>query len=212
MEDLPALLMPLVRGARRKRFPKDQIIIYEGDTTEDVLILRDGIIKMHDIDEQGNEKILHLTKRPAIVPFAFFSGGDVPTRWFYTALTDCEVYVVPRMKVLSALRSNPALGLYLMNSFSSEVHEVFTRLSSLGKSTVREKLVAALKFLAVCHSRERRAGWWRVIFPVNHQLLADMIGVTRESVALVMKDLQTEGMIRNPRLTTLEINPSKLPR
>jgi CRP/FNR family transcriptional regulator len=173
-------------------------------------VIKSGIVKIHDIDEAGNEKILHLVKSPGIIPFAFFSGGSTPTRWFYTALTDCELYVVPRVKLLSELQADNTLTLHLMNWFSNEVHEILTRLSSLGKTNVRDKLIAALKFLIVCHSTQRRSGWWRVSFPVSHQLLADMVGITRESAALTMKELQAERLIRNPRITILEINASKL--
>jgi CRP-like cAMP-binding protein len=97
-----------------------------------------------------------------------------------------------------------------MNWFSNEVHEILTRLSSLGKTTARDKLAAVLKFLAIWHSVKRSNGWWRVTFPVSHQLLADMVGITRESAAMVMKDLQSEKLACNPRQNILEINLSKL--
>jgi CRP/FNR family transcriptional regulator len=97
-----------------------------------------------------------------------------------------------------------------MNWFSKEVHELLARLDSLGKTNVSDKLKAALKFLAIRHGKERRSGWCRVSFPVNHQLLADMIGMTRESTTTAMKELVDQKIIRNPRLTILEIDLKKL--
>jgi CRP-like cAMP-binding protein len=49
-----------------------------------------------------------------------------------------------------------------------------------------------------------------VNFAVSHQLIADICGITRESAALVMKELQNENTVRNPRVTILEINQKKL--
>lgn len=209
MEVIPSLLQPLTNGTRRKRITKDQVIIYEGDYVEDMLVLTEGIVKIHDIDEHGNEKILHLVKPPGVIPFAFFSGGDDPTRWFYTALTDCEVCIVPRMKILTEL-ADSNLAIYLMNWFSKEVHHVFARLSSLGKTNVHDKLNAALKFLADCHSSENRNGWHRVSFPVTHQLIADMTGITRESVAYAIKDLQVQRAVRYAGPNVMEIKASRL--
>lgn len=208
--DLSPPLAPLLKNVRSKLVPKGQIIFYQGDRTLDVYVIKSGIVKLHDIDEQGNEKSLHLVKSPGIIPFAFFSGENIPVRWFYTALTDCELYVVPQKKLLSSMKANSELTLQLMNWFSQEVHELLTRLSSLGKTNARDKLLAALKFLVTSHSNEQRNGWWRVSFPVNHQLLADMVGITRESAAVTMKELQTERLIRNPRVTILEINRPKI--
>lgn len=210
MEKLHPLLVPVLKHARRKQIAKGQVILYEGDLTVDVFVLESGIIKIHDIDDMGNEKILHLLKRPAVFPFAFFSGSEIPTRWFYTALTDCEISVIPREMLQKEIETNSKLGLYLMNQFSLEVHEILTRLSSLGKTNTRDKLCSALNFLVVWHSKQQRDDWYRVSFPVSHQLLADMIGTTRESTAIAMKELQNERMIRNPRLTILEINRSKI--
>ena len=210
MDKFPPLLIPILQGARRKKIGKGQIILYEGDVPGDAMIVKEGIVKIHDIDDQGNEKILHLVKRPAIIPFAFYSGQEVPTRWFYSALTNTELFIIPREQLLAAVRDNSTLALYLMNHFSMEIHEILTRLSSLGKTNTRDKLIAALKFLAVWHSTQKAGGWLRVTFPVNHQLLADMVGITRESAAIAMKEFQTSRVIRNPRMTILEINLPRL--
>lgn len=159
---------------------------------------------------QGNEKILHIVTTPALIPFVFFSGENLRTKWFYSALTDSDLYVLPGADVRRAVESNHEVGTCLMNHFSQDVHELLVRLSSLGKTKARDKIIASLRFLMVCHATERRNGWWRVTFAVNHQLLADMVGITRERAAVVMKELQDEKIIRNPRLTVLEIRKSAL--
>lgn len=210
MNELPELLARALENVRCKRVLKNQVLLYEGDISPDVMVIKSGIIKIHDIDGQGSEKILHLLKSPGVFPFAFFTGGDIATRWYYTALTDCEIYSMPKAELREHLATNPELSAYLMNWFSREVHEILTRLSSLGKTLARDKVTAALKFLAVWHSTERRSGWARVTFPVSHQLLADMTGITRESATLTLKELHAEHIIRNPRATILEINQSNI--
>lgn len=210
MENMPPLLAQIVSDVRIKHISKRQMIFYAGDQSSDVYIVKSGIVKVFDIDDDGNEKILHLVNKPGVIPFAFFSGLTVPTRWYYSAVTDCELYVLPRLKLLGEIRANGSLGIYLMNWLSTENHEILARLSSLGKSSAREKILAALRYLAKLHGIEKRGGWYRISFPVNHQLLADMVGITRESAASVMKGLQDERVVRNPHVTTLEINTKAL--
>ncbi len=182
MDELPPYLISVIKTARSKHIAKGQVLFYQGDVTANVFVIKSGIVKIYDIDDQGNEKILHLVERPAIIPFAFFSGASIPTRWFYSALTDCELYEIPRLQLLDELHANSALALYLMNWFSSEMHNVLSRVSSLGKAPVKDKLLAVLRYLQENHSDARRGGWWRVSFPVTHQALADLVGNTRESV------------------------------
>lgn len=207
---MPEVLGRALQNARCKHILKNQVLLYEGDVPFDVMVIKSGIVKVHDIDDQGNEKVLHLLKSPAVFPFAFFTGSDVATRWYYTALTDCEIYSMPQAELRGQFAENPELAQYLMSWFSREVHEILTRLSSLSKTLARDKIAAALKFLALWHSVERRSGWRRVTFPVSHQLLADMTGITRESATLTMKEFQEEHAIRTPRATILEINQAKL--
>ena len=210
MRAIPDVLAPLIDAARLKHVPRGQILLYAGDKPLDIFILQDGVVKIYDIDDQGNEKILHIVQPPAVLPLAAFSGGKMTTQWFYNTVVDCQVRVIPKAAFEDILATNQQLAAYLMRWFSREVHELLVRLSSLGKTNTRDKLVAVLKFFVVHHSAARRGGWQHVNFPVSHQLLADMIGVTRESAAMSMKDLQDERVVRYPRLTMLELNAEKL--
>jgi CRP/FNR family transcriptional regulator len=193
-----------------KPYTKGQIVLHQGHPVSEVLVLRAGIIRMYDINEQGTEKIVHLLKPGAILPLAFFSGNKSTTQWFYAALTDCEVCAVPFQKLTARMQVEPKLATLLINWFSAEVLELLVRLSSPVKTNTRGKLLAALKFLAMHHAVEQQNSWWQVSFPVNHQLLAEMTGMIRESAAAGMKHLQDEGIVRYARLTILEINLAKL--
>lgn len=200
----------LVKTARLKRYPKGQIIYYQGDELQEIFIIKSGVVKIYDIDHNGNEKVLHITQANNVIPYAFFSGRTAVPYWFYSALTDCELYVMSYDELISAMEADSKLAVQLMNTFSLGVHEVLVRLSSLGKTKAPDKLIATLWFLLTWHSKEVRNGWYRVDLPINHQLLADITGITRERAAMVMKELQDNKIIRNPKLTVLEINKSAL--
>ncbi len=200
----------ITNKSRLKFFPKGQIIFYQGDDMLEVFMIKSGIVKIHDIDEQGSEKILHLTKAPAVLPFAFFSGLDAKPHWFYTALTDCELYVISPKELLQAMKENHQLAISLTNEFSRDVHELLVRLSSLGKTKAQDKLVATLNFLSELHSKPKNNKWRQVTFTVNHQLLADIAGITRERASMVMKELQDLKAVRSPKMNVLEINPTRL--
>lgn len=202
---LPPILADAIKGARIKHIPAGQIVLYEGDIPSELYILQSGVVKVFDIDTDGNEKILHLLQPPALLPFAFFSGLENPLYWYYTTLTDCDMYVLDAQEFSKAVEQNGKLGRYLTRNFSNDVHEILVRLSSLNKTMAKDKVRSVLRFLLVCHATERTGGWWRIDFPVNQQFVADLAGITRESTAVVMKELQDEKLLRAPHITTLEI-------
>jgi CRP/FNR family transcriptional regulator len=200
----------LLRAARRKQIDKNQVLYYQDDPVSDIMYLDSGIVKMYDIDTAGNEKILHLFKTPAFIPLASFSGDGVETRWFYAALTECQVAVIHRADYDALLAQDYEVHSYLTHWFSSEVHEILTRLNSLSKTQTRDKLYAALKYLATYHIHTARGPWSQVTFPVTHQLLADFIGVSRESVTYALRDLERDKIVKFMKIGNMQINCNKL--
>lgn len=175
-----------------------------------MFLLKSGEIKIYDIDEQGNEKILYIMREGSIFPFASYLARRAEVMWFYAALTDIEAYAINYEDLKLQLDRDATLAVYLLEKVTTDMHEAFVRVASMSKTTTRPKLVAALKFLCVYHTNLLKNGWRRVNFPVSHQLLADMTGITRESTTLVMKQLQDEKITRAPKLGTLEINFERL--
>jgi CRP-like cAMP-binding protein len=199
-------LDPLLANAKVRHYPKGQIILYEGENPTDAFVVKSGAVKIYDIDEDGNEKILHIIKPLGIFPVIFMFGTAGQTSTFYTTVADSDLYVLSRADFEDRLKNDPPLVLYCMRWFANEVQEMMRRMSSLEKTSTRDKLIATLGYLSRQHCGPSRAGWQQVTFPISHQLLADMIGVTRESTTMVMKDMQKEKIVRTPKLGVLEIN------
>jgi CRP-like cAMP-binding protein len=193
-----------------RRYPKGQVIIYAEEAPIDVCYLRKGIVKVFEYKDGFGERIVHLIKPPALLPLTAFSKMRDIAHWKYTALTECEISVLSHEKFANVLQTNAELSTILLQWYSGEVHELMIRLNSLNKTNTHDKLIAALKFLVVHHAVERKNDWWRVTFPVNQQLLADLTGMTRESGATIMKLFKSNKIIRQPRLTILEINRANL--
>jgi CRP-like cAMP-binding protein len=199
-------LAPLLHIAKVRHYPKGQIILYEGENPTDAFVVKSGAVKIYDIDEDGNEKILHIVKSNGIFPMIFLFGSAGQTNTFYTTVTDSELYVLSRDSFEERMQSDPALVVYCLRWFADEVQEMLRRMSSLEKTSTRSKLIATLAYLSRQHCSTAKNGWQRVQFPISHQLLADMIGVTRESTTMVMKSLQKEKLVRTPKLGILDIN------
>lgn len=210
MQTASSLLNTVLEQARVKNYPQGQIVIYRGDPCLEVYIVKEGYIKVYDIDEAGNEKILSIVKPGDVLPYSFFSGVDVPNQWFYQTLVDTDIYVAERQTLLNAMSANNGLMIALVNNFSIEAHHLLGRLSSLGKTRTQSKILALLKYLLVSLKYDQNTRWFKVPFPINQQFIADMTGVTRESCTVAMKDLAGSGIVRIKKTNVLEINASKM--
>lgn len=200
----------LLTAAQLHTYTKGQVILHEGESPNDLFLIKEGIVKVHDIDDQGNDKILHILKQPAVFPLGSLLSTEKEVASFYTPVTDTEIYTIPAEHVSRQMGKDSRLATYMLRRFARETHELLVRISSMEKTTVYDRLVATLKFLAVHHAKVNKTGWRRVYFPVSHQLLADMTGVTRERMTQVIQELLQQRVIRYTRQTTLEINFARL--
>lgn len=210
MPKLSSPLDSLLKSAHKRNYAKGQIIVFNGDRQTNMYILKKGSIKMYDIDEAGNEKIVHILRPDTIFPYSTYLGRPTEAIWFFAALSDSTVYVLPLDLINTKAWQDPRLNYYLMNRLVGEMHELFIRVASLNKTTARYKLIGALKFLSVHHSSSASGKWRKIDFPVSHQLLADMTGITRESATLAMQQLHDEGIVKSPHQGELDINFAEL--
>lgn len=202
-------LKALLEGARTKEFEHGQLILYKDDKLIETLILYEGIVKLFDIDDKGQEKVLQIIKAPAVLPLDCLF--DVPTTvsWHYGALTDVKAAVYSPRELHKQITRSPLLSSYIINWLAVESHELLVRLNGTNKTEAIDKILAVLRFFSVYYTGPAKRGWKRVEFPVTHQLLADIAGITRESTTIQMGHLQQDKIVRTRR-PYLEINSEKL--
>ncbi|MDX2776490.1 Crp/Fnr family transcriptional regulator [Streptomyces caniscabiei] len=202
-------LESLFHDARKKRLDRGQMIFYADDPPTEVAVLVKGIVKVFDIDDKGQEKVLQIIKAPAILPLNCLPTPPRLTKWHYSALTDVDTHVFTPAELHDRIVKSHALSTYIISWLADESHELLTRIDSMSKTDVRAKILAALRFFGMHYTGPDKRGWRQVKFPVTHQLLADITGITRESVTIQMRQLQQEKLIR-PKRPYLEIRTSKL--
>lgn len=205
-------IAPMLEQALKRTYSKGQTVLYPDHHSADVYVIASGAISMHDIDDEGNRKILHIFGPPALFPMVSFSDDLVGSAWFYTALVDTEVYILPYEEFRRRLEEVDGFTVYnlLLKQLLQEVHELLIRIASSTKANSQARLVAALKFLEAHHAKVRSTNWCPINFPVSHQLLADMTGLTRETVSVAIKQLQQQKAVRSLGGGKLEINRVQL--
>lgn len=206
------VIAPMLKEAKLRTYPKGQTILFPNDYTAYLFVIKKGAVTMSDIDDQNNEKILHIFGAPALFPMVSFSDETAAASWYYGALTDCEVYLLPYDTLKQRLESADGITAYnlLLQQLLKEVHELLVRLNSFNKTSSTDKLLAALKFLATHHAKTATGAWHRVTLPVTHQILAALTGLTRETVSVALRQMQEQKLVRYPSPGKLYINRSKL--
>jgi CRP/FNR family transcriptional regulator, cyclic AMP receptor protein len=192
-----------------KRFTKGEILLREGETSDTLLAVRSGYIKVTSISDAGVERLLWIAGRYDMAPTEQLFSVRGPLQFFYTALSDGEVYQINKAKFLTYAKQTPALMTEIATSMSNHYDDLLNRIDSIEQTTVRDKLIQTLCYLAARFSADDSVDIHALGLRLTHNDIADMIGSTRETTSLELAKLRDENGISYDR-THFVINMQRL--
>src|SRR3970282_588877 len=157
-----------------RRFPRDAAIFRQDDEADALCILREGNVNLVTLPQTGDAKILHIL-RPGDL-FGELILLQEPRPFTAVAMTDAVVAVLPRAGLLELFAFSPAFTLG------------FLRLLS------HRRLAKELLHLAEDLGEETPKGT-RLSLHLTHEVLANLIGASRETVTLLIRKFEETGLL-----------------
>ena len=185
-------------SAIERTYTAGQIIIYHGDAPRHVMFIRRGTIKFYDTDSDGNEKIMHIGGKGSIFPLFYAFEDKESVDAFYATLTETEVLMVPLLEFQNRLQTDAAYAFRILRWYAEEMDHIIRRLKSMEKSSAKDKILQALYYLSEQHATNNHPNtqWYQLNFNLTQQTLADLTGLTRETVNVTLKDAGLAKLIR----------------
>lgn len=198
--------------AVHRTYTAGQIIIYDGDQPSQVVFVKSGAIKFFDIDTDGNEKILHIGGEGSIAPLFYSFEDKTAVDAYYSTVTKTEVLLVPLTQFREKIRSSSEFAANILRWYATEMDYIVSRLKSMEKSSAKHKILQALYYLSDQHATQNneKGEWYRINFPVTQQTLANLTGLTRETVNITLNDPDNAKFIRTHRGQRIDINQEKI--
>jgi CRP-like cAMP-binding protein len=179
-----------------RKFDKDQLLLVQDERPRDVFFVKTGFIKGYDINIDGIEQHIWLGTTGDIIPYEWLFGAVDSTLLFYSAFTELEVYVVNRQEMLDFFTENPDVMLYIAKDIASKLSELTEKLTATEKPKASEKIVYMLNILAKRFGKDNAAGdKSEITVPLTQQDIANLLGLTRETVATELKKLKDKGYV-----------------
>jgi len=200
----PSALDELNRIGRRVQVTAGQTLLWEGDESVVVGNVLEGILKLSTVTGDGREQIVGIVYPSDFIgrPFGKDSGHSV------TALTDASLCVFGRSKFDRFATHHPDLAQALLMRTLTELDRARHWMLLLGRKSACERVASILIEMA-----GRLGGTMPMRLPLSRQQIADVLGLTIETVSRSITKLKNAGIISLPggRLVTIE-NVEKLAR
>lgn len=172
-----------------RRFPKNTIIVTEGDETDSLYLIESGRVKFFLSDEQGQEVILNFQETGEY--FGELSLLDqAPRSVSVMTMEPTTLAVVSRHEFFQCLRANPEIALNILSHMAARLRELSDEVRALALTDVYGRVKRLFERMA----QEREDGAI-VTEKMTHQQISQMVGASREMVSRIMKDLVNGGYI-----------------
>ena len=181
-------LAELLAHGVTKAYPKNVILVSEGDETDAVFFVLSGRIKIYLSDAAGKEVVINIQG-----PGEYFGemslepGGRSAS---VMTLEPSRIAVVKMSDFRAFLLSHPEFQQELVRKLIRRVRALTGNVRDLALLDVYGRVVRALEGLA-CEQDGR------MIVPqiLSQQAIANLVGASREMVSRILKDLRVGGYI-----------------
>ena len=183
----------VARLCSERAYPKGATIYSEGDPSDAVYILKEGLVKIISFSEKGAETILHILKPDEIFGALLLAEQTRP--FTAVALEDAVVTIIPRERFLELLSLVPTVALNLIKLLSHRLKKVSRELAEFSHSWSYHRLAKVLLELCEEHGDEVPAGTL-ITLHLTHEDLANLIGTTRETVTTQVNKFERMGLLK----------------
>lgn len=192
-------IVDYIRTLPVKQFHRGELLLQKGDSSAQLMAIRDGFIKVTSISGTGVERLLWIAGRYDISPTEQLFSKHGSVRFFYTALTDGSYYEMDKTELLDIAAKDPKIMSEIAKNMSFHYDDFLQRVDAVDTATVKERLMRTLCYLAGRLDADSTVDLYAHGLKVSHADLAAMIGSTRETTSIMLSDLRKQDLVQYSR-------------
>lgn len=176
--------------AHRHVYPKDAVILEEGEACSGLHVVVNGLVRIYRLNAEGRLHTLSLLRPPSMFnEVAAVDGGANPFN--AAAVTEVEVRVISHEALRRLMASDPALLNRAVAALAHLNREYLERLEDMTFRTIPSRL-------AKLYLHETMYGEQIAETPssLTQEDLASILGTTREVVSRALRSLVNAGLLK----------------
>ena len=179
-------------------FAAGEMILYQGELPRVAYVVRSGLVKMYSISAGGEERIVDFSVTGELLASSWVFGNATSTLYYYQALEDCEVYEIPRADLLAYLHTTQA-ATKMLEKVNGQYTASLLRITALEQARARDKILFTFYYLLQRFGKEIVPGWYTIQISLTHQMIADLVGLTRETTAVELSSIKKTKVLSYKR-------------
>jgi CRP/FNR family cyclic AMP-dependent transcriptional regulator len=183
------MVRELAARGQVRTFPKNAVIINEGDRGDSLYVILSGKVKVYVSDDDGREMILDIYGPGDYVGEMALDGRPRSASVMTLEPTSCSV--VTRDELRNAISANPDVAMALISTLIDRARIATDNVKNLALMDVYGRVARLLLSLA------KDEGGGKLVVPerMTQQDIADRVGASRDMISRIFKDLTIGGYV-----------------
>ena len=182
------MVRELATRGQVRTFPKNAVIINEGDRGDSLYVILTGKVKVYVSDDDGREMILDIYGPGDYVGEMALDGRPRSASVMTLEPTTCSV--VTRDELRNAISANPDVAMGLIATLIDRARIATDNVKNLALMDVYGRVARLLLSLA-----KEEGGKLVVPERMTQQDIADRVGASRDMISRIFKDLTIGGYV-----------------
>ncbi|TDP01317.1 CRP-like cAMP-binding protein [Flavobacterium sp. 245] len=170
---------------------KGEAIFEEGEVTNGVFCIKDGVGKLSKLSANGKDQIVKLVKSGELLGQRSMISNE-PANLSAKAIADMEVCFIPKSEIIHFFNNNNQFSLNLMQSICEDLKESENDKIALVQKTVKQRLAETLLQL---HNEFGENPDKTLQVQLTREELAGIIGTATESCIRLLSDFNKLELI-----------------
>lgn len=180
-------LQQLENRSQVRRCPKNTILFMEGDVSDRLFIINEGLVCVHTEDAEGRQLILnYMGIGESFGELSLIDG--MPRSASVTTVSDCVFTCISHETFTWFINENPEILHTLLQSLAGMVRSLTGSVKDMALLDVYGRVARVLE--RFCNEENKVASP-----KLKHHEIASMVGASREMVSRIMKELVVGGYI-----------------
>jgi len=195
LADIPKnLLGMLLQAGNRKHMEGKEVVFNRGEAGNKIYFILNGGVKVSTLSHQGQEIIFDV-----LVTGDFFGEmslfDDKPRTGTVTTLVPTTLFMLGKNEFLDSLERCPAISIRLIRTLVARLRMMDSFIEDVIFLDAAERIAKRVIALARMFGRPGENSEIRIDLKVSQQELANLVGITRESVNKQFREWEKAGVI-----------------
>ena len=197
-EDLCSIAFPI-------RYKKHQVISMESNPSQNVYVIKKGLVKTYKSLPGGKQQILEILKKEDFLHVT--SLFDLYCNHSSETVMDSELCAIDKNLLEKLLKKKPRTALIIIEFMKNKLVRSYQKIRDLGQKNARSRIASFLLDLPELLYEEPRND---ITMPLSRTELAEVVGLSEETAIRILQDFKRQKLIDIDKSEMVLINIPRL--